>query len=100
MRLNQANGQSGDDWAYSILSGEYYGHAPAELQASKAGDLLFGCIPLIHDLWGGEKPEGLIHTAAQGERMWNPFRILSLQNLPVFASGVSVPDGARLFKFQ
>jgi hypothetical protein len=33
-------------------------------------------------------------------RMWNRFRILSLRNLPVSVSGVSVPDGAGLFKFQ
>jgi len=39
-------------------------------------------------------------SLALGYRMWNPFRILSRPNLPVFVSGVSVPDGARLLRFR
>ncbi len=39
-------------------------------------------------------------SLALGYRMWNPFRILSHPNLPVFVSGVQVPDGARLFNFS
>ncbi len=49
---------------------------------------------------GRKKPEGLIHTLAQGERMYKPFRILSHPNLPVFVLGIQVSDGTRLFKFQ
>ena len=62
---------------------------------------------MINRIQGGEKPEGLIHTPAQGGaslvlgyRMPNPFRILSHPNLPVFVLGVQVPDGVRLFKSQ
>jgi len=39
-------------------------------------------------------------SLALGCRMWNPFRIRSHPNRPVFALGVQVPDGAWLFKFQ
>ena len=39
-------------------------------------------------------------SLALGWRMWNPFRILSRPNLPVFVSGVFVSDGDRRFRFQ
>jgi len=75
--------------------GEILLQRKCQMEGAKGGNLLcpFRARSVTGVTQGGA-------SLALGYRMWNPFRILSHPNLPVFVSGVCVSDGARRFNFS